>query len=571
MDSEAQILLDDTRAFCERDGRDQRLVNMLAQCRAIDLTESSLVIAAPSRFAVAYLDKQRAVIEPYLEEIAFAQLALEVRPPEQEGGAAPRVQAGPSTPAPTPAPAPAPQTASAAQRAENSAPAPSAPAAAPNTPASQAPAASAEPAPAAAAGSAVRNAVSPADFARLMAQMNGAAAPNTAAAGNEAAGSAPAEPAAEPAAAVGINSKFTFTNFILGSENKLAYQSAIRFTALAEEGAGARALFIYGHSGLGKTHLLLAIKNELAKCRPDLRVKYANSQAYIDDYMRDLADLKNDSGKGVLREYHDADVLIIDDIQNILGKQSTIEQFFQLVDEFIRKGKGIAIASDRAPKELAMDERLTSRFNSGMLCLVSEPGYETKLAILKHYYENMIKAKDISQYANVDPDLLQALQMDSGTLTEDQLSFMAEISGNNIRELESFCERCANDAREKELAGKELTNEDIQSIANQYFDTAAKVIRVGTVQTVVEEFYQVPHKEMIGRKRTSNIATARHMAIYLTYELCSMSLNAIGAAFGGRDHSTVLSSVKVIERRLEGDPSVREECQHLRTKIQLRS
>ncbi len=528
MDSEAQILLDDTRSFCERDGRDQRLVSMLAQCRALDLTESSLVIAAPSRFAVAYLDKQRAVIEPYLEEIAFVPLSLEVRPPEQEAGAAPRPQTAASAPAPKP-----PTAQAAPPRAEKSAPAASEPAgAAASAPVAQAPAA-AETTPVAPAGSTVRNAVSPADFARLMAQMTGAAAPSA----DEraaSAGSAPAEAPAEPAAAVGINSKFTFTNFILGSENKLAYQSAIRFTALAEEGAGARALFIYGHSGLGKTHLLLAIKNELAKCRPDLRVKYANSQAYIDDYMRDLADLKHDSGKGVLREYHDADVLIIDDIQNILGKQSTIEQFFQLVDEFIRKGKGIAIASDRAPKELAMDERLTSRFNSGMLCLVSEPGYETKLAILKHYYENMIKAKDVSQYANVDPDLLQALQMDSGTLTEDQL-------------------------------------EDIQAIANQYFDTAAKVIRVGTVQTVVEEFYQVPHKEMIGRKRTSNIATARHMAIYLTYELCSMSLNAIGAAFGGRDHSTVLSSVKVIERRLEGDPSVREECQHLRTKIQLRS
>ncbi len=565
MDSEAQILLDDTRSFCERDGRDQRLVSMLAQCRALDLTESSLVIAAPSRFAVAYLDKQRAVIEPYLEEIAFVPLSLEVRPPEQEAGAAPRAQAAASAPAPQP-----PTAQAAPPRAEKSAPAASEPTgAAASAPVAQAPAA-AETTPVAPAGSTVRNAVSPADFARLMAQMTGAAAPSA----DEhaaSAGSAPAESAAEPAPAVGINSKFTFTNFILGSENKLAYQSAIRFTALAEEGAGARALFIYGHSGLGKTHLLLAIKNELAKCRPDLRVKYANSQAYIDDYMRDLADLKHDSGKGVLREYHDADVLIIDDIQNILGKQSTIEQFFQLVDEFIRKGKGIAIASDRAPKELAMDERLTSRFNSGMLCLVSEPGYETKLAILKHYYENMIKAKDVSQYANVDPDLLQALQMDSGTLTEDQLSFMAEISGNNIRELESFCERCANDAREKELAGKELTNEDIQTIANQYFDTAAKVIRVGTVQTVVEEFYQVPHKEMVGRKRTSNIATARHMAIYLTYELCSMSLNAIGAAFGGRDHSTVLSSVKVIERRLEADPAVREECQHLRTKIQLRS
>ena len=300
-------------------------------------------------------------------------------------------------------------------------------------------------------------------------------------------------------------------------------------------------------------------------------VKYANSQAYIDDYMRSLAELKQDGNKIILQEYHAADVLIIDDIQNIIGKQSTIEQFFQLVDEFLRLNKKIAIASDRAPKELAMDERLTSRFNSGMLCLVSEPGFETKYAILKHYYETTILGQSAADYANVDADLLQSLQIEHGKLTDEQLRYMAEISGNNIRELESFCERCSHDAREKELSGAELTGDDIQEIANQYFDTAQKVIRVNTVQAVVEEFYQVAHKDLIGRKRTSNIASARHMAIYLTYELCSLSLNAIGAAFGGRDHATVINSIKVIEKRMGEDTQVSDDCQRLRTKIQLRS
>ena len=572
MDTEAQMLLEDILTFCERDGREARLVNMLRQCSARSLTDEALVIEAPSRFASSYLAKQHEVIEQYLEEITFAPLALAVELPqgdERAGHAAAATGAASAAPAAAHAAVASPAQAGTAPDAVPHAPR--------HLPAWGAGTAHAAPEDAGApAPAGVRNALSPADFQRLMAQMNGTGAEAAArrataapAAGARGAGSPQPQEAAGPA--VGLNSKFTFESFVLGDENKLAYQSALRFAVFAEQPGTSDALFIYGHSGLGKTHLLLAIKNELAKDKPHLRVKYANSQAYIDDYMRSLAELKQDGNKIILQEYHDADVLIIDDIQNIIGKQSTIEQFFQLVDEFLRMNKKIAIASDRAPKELAMDERLTSRFNSGMLCLVSEPGFETKYAILKHYYETTILGNNSAAYANVDADLLQSLQIENGHLTDEQLRYMAEISGNNIRELESFCERCSHDAREKELAGAELTGDDIQEIANQYFDTAQKVIRVNTVQAVVEEFYQVAHKDLVGRKRTSNIASARHMAIYLTYELCSLSLNAIGAAFGGRDHATVINSIKVIEKRMGEDNQVSDDCQRLRTKIQLRS
>ncbi len=589
MDTEAQMLLEDILTFCERDGREARLVNMLRQCTAQALSDETLTLEAPSRFAASYLARQQSVIEQYLEEITFAPLSLTVTLPQGEGpvpapaaGRDRTAQAGTA-----PAPRSAVPTAPAGPVDKNIPPSggPTAdsgfnrtfsPVEAAHAPAghSQAPAWQSSPgdtAPVDHGG--VRNALSPADFQRLMAQMNGTGAELDARQAAAPAGTV-AIPAAEPAPAgpaVGLNSKFTFESFVLGDENKLAYQSALRFAVFAEQPGTSDALFIYGHSGLGKTHLLMAIKNELAKDKPHLRVKYANSQAYIDDYMRSLAELKQDGNKIILQEYHAADVLIIDDIQNIIGKQSTIEQFFQLVDEFLRLNKKIAIASDRAPKELAMDERLTSRFNSGMLCLVSEPGFETKYAILKHYYETTILGQSAADYANVDADLLQSLQIEHGKLTDEQLRYMAEISGNNIRELESFCERCSHDAREKELSGAELTGDDIQEIANQYFDTAQKVIRVNTVQAVVEEFYQVAHKDLIGRKRTSNIASARHMAIYLTYELCSLSLNAIGAAFGGRDHATVINSIKVIEKRMGEDTQVSDDCQRLRTKIQLRS
>ena len=134
---------------------------------------------------------------------------------------------------------------------------------------------------------------------------------------------------------------------------------------------------------------LFAVRNYLAKEKPYIRVKYANSQAYLDDYMNELGGQRG-PGSLIMREYRDADILIIDDVQNIVGKQASVEFFFELVDSFIRDGKKVAFASDRAPKDLAMDERLTSRFSRGMPCLVSEPGFEMKYVILKRYYENII-------------------------------------------------------------------------------------------------------------------------------------------------------------------------------------
>ena len=240
------------------------------------------------------------------------------------------------------------------------------------------------------------------------------------------AGAAIQDPSDQPVANP-IGSKFTFDNFVYGDENKLAYHSAMRFAAFADEPGQYNSLFIYGGSGLGKTHLLLAIKNHLAVNKPHIKVKYANSQAYIDDFINEIARQKTE-GRAILREYHEANVLIIDDIQNIIGKQASIEYFFSLMDEFIRENKKVVIASDRAPKNLGMDERLTSRFNAGMLCLVSEPGFEMKYMILKRYYENTIKGGDDLSGMNVDPSLLGAFQTNDGTLTDEQLRHMAEIS-----------------------------------------------------------------------------------------------------------------------------------------------
>ena len=588
MDNEARILLDDVIAFCRRDGRETRLINMLEQCGATGFDDESLTIQVPSRFAYNYLVKQRELIERYLEEISFMPMVLNVV--VAEGGAPSETQA--PTAAATPA---VPVTAAAASLApagdglpQRAAEVPTSFAEAPASPITPAePVTASEPAVAAPAksepisksGVTVRNTVSPEAFRKMMDEMRSqnasgkrqnVAAPQQAAAAHAPAAATPAAAPEPDAAALDINAKYTFASFVAGDENRHAFNSAMRFAAYAEEPQQCPSLFIYGNSGLGKTHLLFAIRNYLAKEKPYIRVKYANSQAYLDDYMNELG-AQRGPGNLIMREYRDADILIIDDVQNIVGKQASVEFFFQLVDSFIREGKKIALASDRAPKDLAMDERLTSRFSSGMLCLVSEPGFEMKYVILKRYYESIIQQDEDLTSMNVDTSLLQALPSSEGKLTDEHLRHMAEISGNNIRSLESFCERCANLSSEREAAGAELTAEDIDRVAKIYFNTAHKIIHVDTVQRVVEEFYHVSHEELVGKRRTANIAFARHVAVYLANNLCEMTTPAIGAEFGGRDHSTVLNSLKVVENKMREDRRIVEDIQNLKNTILLKS
>ena len=580
MESEARILLDDAVACCRRDNVDNRLVTMLDRAEALGLDDTTLTIAAPSRFAGSYLERNRELIEGYLEEAAFAPVMLAVVEPT---GAAPQSPAGgnrgsvstsgtvgaSAAPQPVTPPTPQPMGEAAAAADRHTLPAPTIPRASEKDPSTVT----------------VTNTLSPEAFRRMMSEMRGGASGNTAAgraaipgpatahgAGYGRAGSGTAAPstASPRPLASPIDSKFTFANFVYGDENKHAYHSAQRFAAFADEPGQCTSLFIYGGSGLGKTHLLLAIKNYLAENKPHIKVKYANSQAYIDDFINEIARQKTE-GRAILREYHEANVLIIDDIQNIIGKQASIEYFFSLMDEFIRENKKIVIASDRAPKKLGMDERLTSRFNAGMLCLVSEPGFEMKYTILKRYYENAIRGGGDVSTMNVDASLLDALQVHEGTLTDEQLRHMADISGNNIRELESFCERCAGMSFEREQAGQEFTAADIEKIADEYFDTVHKVIHIDTVQAVVEEFYHVSHEELIGPKRSKDIAFARHVAVYLANTMCDLSSSAIGAEFGGRDHSTVLNSLKVVESKMKEDRRICDDLQQLRNKITLKS
>ena len=574
MDEEASIILGDAIAFCQRDGQDARLINMLGQSRAISLTEDTLTIEAPSRFAIAQLKKHQPTIEAYLEEIAFAPIALDIVAP-QSATADSTAAAAPAAP---PVATAAAATASAPRagdvsretmgEAQQAPAAPSGPVTSTPAPVTHMPIAH-DTTPGEDSGIAIKNTLSADDFRRMMNQMNGGAPAKTthvaAPAPSMVAPTAPAEQNTD-GAPLAANSKFTFENFVYGPENSHAYRSALKFAALADERGTCTSLFIYGKSGLGKTHLLLAIKNELAEKSPEIKVKYANSQAYLDDLMTEF-DRQKKSNAPIMQAYHGVDVLIIDDIQNIIGKRASVDYFFQLMDEFIRNNKKVVIAADRAPKDLSMDERLTSRFNAGMLCLVAEPSYEMKYKILQRYYENTIAAAPEAG----DDSLLAAYGGDGGHLTDEHFKHMAEVSGTNIRELESFCERCAGEAGDREREGGELTFDDIDTIASQYFDTSAKKINVQTVQSVIEEQYGVTHEELIGPRRNANIAKARHIAIYLAIEMCEMTTTAVGAEFGNRNHSTVSTSYKKVQKMIQEDRTVTEDLKSLRDKITLRS
>lgn len=574
MDEEASIILGDAIAFCQRDGQDARLINMLGQSRAVSLTEDTLTIEAPSRFAIAQLKKHQPTIEAYLEEIAFAPIALDIVAPQSAAAdsATAAVPAAPPEATAAAAPAPAPRAGDVSRETmgevQQAPAAPSGPVTSTPAPVTHMPIAH-DAAAGADSGIAIKNTLSADDFRRMMNQMKGGAPAKTthvaAPAPSMVAPTAPTDQNTD-GAPLAANSKFTFENFVYGPENSHAYRSALKFAALADERGTCTSLFIYGKSGLGKTHLLLAIKNELAEKSPEIKVKYANSQAYLDDLMTEF-DRQKKSNAPIMQAYHGVDVLIIDDIQNIIGKRASVDYFFQLMDEFIRNNKKVVIAADRAPKDLNMDERLTSRFNAGMLCLVAEPSYEMKYKILQRYYENTIAAAPDAD----DDSLLAAYGSDCGHLTDEHFKHMAEVSGTNIRELESFCERCAGEAGDREREGGELTFDDIDTIASQYFDTSAKKINVQTVQSVIEEQYGVTHEELIGPRRNANIAKARHIAIYLAIEMCEMTTTAVGAEFGNRNHSTVSTSYKKVQKMIQEDRTVTENLKSLRDKITLRS
>ncbi len=315
-----------------------------------------------------------------------------------------------------------------------------------------------------------------------------------------------------------FNPKYTFDNFIVGGSNQFASAAA---KAVAEApSTKINPLFIYGGSGLGKTHLLHAIGNYLFEHKPKLNVIYVTTYKFTNDL---ITAIQNNSTAKFRDVYSKADVLIIDDIQALIKKPAVQEQFFNLFNELYQNGKQIVITSDKQPKELnPLEERLRSRFEWGMLADIGVPDIETRIAILS-------KKAQIERY-NVSREVIE---------------YIAEVATSNIREMEGFLSRTVfySNLLKEDIVTIESAREALKNIAKADEETvdATKVI------DTVCKFYGIKKEEMLGKRRTKEIAEARQIAMFLITELISLPLESVGDIFG-KNHATVIyAKSKVLE------------------------
>ncbi len=307
-----------------------------------------------------------------------------------------------------------------------------------------------------------------------------------------------------------FNPKYTFDNFIVGSSNQFASAAA---KAVAEEpGTKINPLFIYGDSGLGKTHLLHAIGNYLNENKPEFNVVYVTTDKFTNDF---IGSLQTHTTAKFREVYSKADVLIIDDIQAIIKKPQVQEQFFNLFNELHQNGKQIVLTSDKQPKELdPLEERLRSRFEWGMLADIGVPDVETKIAILN-------KKAQIERY-NVSREVIE---------------YIADVSTSNIRTMEGYLSRAVfySNLLKEDVVTLTSAREALKNIADENEGTidGTKII------DMVCKFYGIKKEEIVARNRKKNIAEARQVAMYLCTELLNIPLETIGNMFG-KDHATVI-------------------------------
>lgn len=320
-----------------------------------------------------------------------------------------------------------------------------------------------------------------------------------------------------------LNSRFTFDNFVIGPSNRFACAASL---AVAESPAKAyNPLFIYGSVGLGKTHLIQAITHRLTQLHPKLKYCYMSSERFTNEL---IDAIRYRSTKQFRAKYREMDVLLIDDIQFIAGKEATQEEFFHTFNNLHNSNKQIIITSDRPPKEIAkLEERLSSRFAWGLITDIQPPDFETRAAILRKKIEN--------EPVNVPNDVIH---------------FIADQIRTNIRELEGALIRVVADAS---LDERPVTLDAAKNILKDMVKETRKTISVEMVQKSVSEFYGLPLSELRAKKRHKNIVLPRQVAMYLSRQLTNMSLPEIGNAFGGKDHTTVLHSCKKIEHEISTD------------------
>lgn len=336
-----------------------------------------------------------------------------------------------------------------------------------------------------------------------------------------------------------LNSEFTFENWVVGDANELATSAAI---AVSEQpGKQYNPLLIYGSSGLGKTHLMEAIGNKVQELEPNAIIRYITT----DDFMNDWVDaISKKKTAEFTSNYENVDILLVDDIQMLQGKDRFQEEFFNIFNKITKSQKQIVMTSDVLPKDIpGLNTRLVSRFMQGVAYDIQKPDYPTRLAILKN------KAEETGM--NID---IQTL------------SLIAEEVDSNVRELEGAFNTLTLMAR----SGKKINVANAEKILEHLNITKQKVITIEDVQRVVAEEYDVSLADLIGKKRNSDIVMPRQVAMYLIRHLTDISLPKIGQAFGGRDHTTVMHGTEKIADLIEKDLTVKQRIETISAKIKER-
>lgn len=348
-----------------------------------------------------------------------------------------------------------------------------------------------------------------------------------------------------------LTNSLSFETFVIGDSNRMAYSMAVE-VAEKPGSSALNPLFIYGRSGVGKTHLMCAIKNYINEQYKDFNVIYIDSMELVNKYS-DAAIEKNvdkQSFKNFENFFQQADVLLIDDIQGLQGKPGTLDTLFRIFNKMIPKGKQFVFSADRAPKNIDLDERYVSRFNSGATIDIQPPDDETKRNIIKSF---------IAEYKN-EEDL-------PFTISDSILDYIVENSSSNIRELKSAITNVIFALKMEK--GHELSEGRVKELlGNHFIGGGKKRITIEMVQGAIEDFYGIAHKDLVGKKKERRIVHPRQVAIYLCRELCETTLKNIGAAFN-RDHTTVMHSCDLINNQLQEDRNLREELEAIREKIRI--
>lgn len=334
--------------------------------------------------------------------------------------------------------------------------------------------------------------------------------------------------------------KYTFENFVIGGANRFAHAAAL---AVAENPSKSyNPLFIYGGVGLGKTHLMQAIGNHIRINNRSLNVAYLSSERFTNEFINSIRDNKTEEFRN---RYRNIDILLIDDIQFLAGKEQTQEEFFHTFNSLHEAGKQIVISSDRNPKEIpTLEERLRSRFSWGLTTDIQAPDLETRVAILH-----------------------KKARADNLDIDDDVLLYIATRVSNNIRELEGALVRV--------IAYSSLVNSDINvalavdALKGILPDDPSTVLNISRIQDLVAKHFNITVEEIVGKKRTKHIVFPRQIAMYLSRELTDNSLPKIGQDFGGRDHTTVIHAYDKIDKLKDTDSDLSKHLQVLKEKLKV--